>query len=263
MDFLNRPTTDFSAVRDGRTSMPLWLDIDLSSARSIAAGSSLVINIAGNSFYVDADTVNVGVATLHFQDTNLGNSSAPFVAAPGFVANVAFTQILIENAAQVGKRLRVFYGVDIDFRAGVNASVISGTVSVTNTRSAPVFIEGAGMNYGASYKSGSVMAANTPDTVFAPGANVNGAIIHRASFAAYNGSQPSLSCYIAKASAPATNLDGDVILSTDQVTGIGAATMNQGKLEQPIRIAAGKGLYYISGAGEVNYAHRSVLYTLL
>lgn len=134
MDFLNKPSTDFAAVRDGRNSLPLWLDIDLTSARSIAAGTALSINIAGNSFYIDQDTANVGNATVHFQDTNLGASSAPLFVSAGFIANVPFTQILIENNAQAGKRLRIFYGVDIDFQAGINASIaISGTVDIGAT----------------------------------------------------------------------------------------------------------------------------------
>lgn len=121
MDFLKKPKTDFAAVRDGRNSLPLWMDIDLTSARSISAGNALSINIAGNSFYIDQDTANVGNSTVHFQDTNLGNSSAPLFVSAGFIANVPFTQILIENTAQPAKRLRIFYGVDIDFQAGVNA----------------------------------------------------------------------------------------------------------------------------------------------
>lgn len=124
------PTTDFEQVRDNRCSMPLWMDIDLSTQRLISDSTAMSINIAGNSFYIDADTSIVGNATVHFQDTNLGNASAPIYVNAGFIANVPFTQILVENTAQSGKRLRIFYGVDIDFQAGVNASInITGTVS--------------------------------------------------------------------------------------------------------------------------------------
>lgn len=121
--FLKAPSDDFAAVRDGRKSMPLWLDVDLSLARSIAAGNAMVINIAGNSFYIDADTETVGDARVHFQDATLNNASAPIYVSAGSIMTVPFTQILIENDAQPGKRLRILYGVDIDFRAGVNASI--------------------------------------------------------------------------------------------------------------------------------------------
>lgn len=127
---LNAPSSDFAAVRDGRRSMPLWLDIDLSTARSIANGSAQVLNIAGNSLYSDQNLLQ-GVATIHFQDATLGNTSAPITVNPGFIAGVPFTQLLIENAAQPGYRLRVFYGVDIDFQPGTGGLVnVSGTVSV-------------------------------------------------------------------------------------------------------------------------------------
>lgn len=261
MDLLKKPTTDFAAVRDGRNSLPLWMDIDLTNARGIAAGSALSINIAGNSFYVDQDTTNVGNATVHFQDTNLGASSAPLFVSAGFIANVPFTQILIENTAQAGKRLRIFYGVDIDFQAGVNASItISGTI--TTSRTSPLSVDQIPSVYGASYKSVTAMAANTPDTVFTPAANANGAIIHRINgFSATGAAVWTQPTFIAKASAPATVIDGDIIAMMDSGVWTGAGASNL-KLEKPIFIPAGKGLYYIANAAET-LGQRSVLYTLL
>lgn len=255
--FLDKPSIDFGAVRDGRRSMPLWLDVDLTNAHSIASGSALSINIAGNSFYVDADTVNVGVATLHFQDTNLGNSSAPFVAAPGFVANVPFTQILVENAAQAGKRLRIFYGVDLDFRAGVNASVVSGTVNIGNIQANPGNVADNGLGYGGSYKTTTNMAANTPDTIIAPGANVNGAILVNGCFHMLG--NMGYNALIAKASAPANVLDGDVIDCSYTPSG---AVISSFRIQRPIRIAAGLGIYAINSVVETN-ALRSLIYKLL
>lgn len=128
-EFLKKPSTDFGAVRDGRQALPFYVDIDLTTARSIAAGTALKLDIAGNSFFTDADTSTGGNGIVHFQDTSLGISSAPFFVSPGFIANVGFTQLLIENTAQAGKKMRIFYGVDIDFQAGVNTSstVINST----------------------------------------------------------------------------------------------------------------------------------------
>lgn len=249
--FLDAPSTDFEKVRDGRGSMPLWIDIDLTTARSIAgtgANAALVINIAGNSFYVDQDTTNVGFATVHFQDTNLGASSAPLFVSPGFIASVPFTQILIENAAQGGKRLRIFYGVDIDFQAGVNASIaISGNVSVVE----PV--------YTGNFASTTVLAANAPQTILAPAANTNGAIVNLASIASFTGVLGYVAL-IAKASAPANVLDGDVLLINSPPTTIYYGIANQ--ISSKIRVPAGKGLYFISSALETTGA-RCCTYTLL
>jgi hypothetical protein len=251
MEFLLKPSSDFAAVRDGRTSMPLWMDIDLTTARSIAAGTAQVLNIAGNSFYVDADTTNVGTATLHFQDTNLGQSSAPFLAAPGFVANVAFTQILIENTAQAGKRLRIFYGVDIDFRAGVNASVISGSVTIANKDDLNA------SDYNGSYANNGVFAANTAIQVVAPATNTNGLIVLTADLVAIGGAA-SLSSLIAKAGAPANVADGDVLVIAHNL----ATNPQAGKLNRAVKVAAGKGLYFIANGASTN-SLMSALYKLL
>lgn len=130
MDLLKRPSTDFAAVRDGRQSMPLYIDVDLTTARSISGNNPLVLNISGNSFYSDQNILQ-GIATVHFQDTNLGNSSAPITVNPGFIAKVQYTQLLIENAAQPGYRLRLFYGVDVDFQPGTGGLVqVGGTVAI-------------------------------------------------------------------------------------------------------------------------------------
>lgn len=245
---LKQPSTDFNGVRDGRNSLPLYIDIDLSSARSINANTQLVIEIAANSFYADADTTNGGNATVHFQDTNLGASSAPFFVSPGFIANVGFTKLLIENTAQAGKRIRIFYGVDIDFQAGVNSSIsISGNVTVVE----PV--------YNGNYASVTPMAANTPSMVFSPAANVNGAIVNLATMNSFSG-VAGYASLLAKASAPASVVDGDVLLICAPPTTVYYGSPFQ--INSKVRIPAGKGLYFISSALETTGA-RSCTYTLL
>lgn len=245
---LKQPSTDFNGVRDGRNSLPLYIDIDLSSARSINANTQLVIEIAANSFYSDADTTTGGNATVHFQDTNLGSSSAPFFVSPGFIANVGFTKLLIENTAQAGKHLRIFYGVDIDFQAGVNSSIsISGNVTVVE----PV--------YNGNYASVTPMAANSPATVFTPAANVNGAIVNLATMNSFSGAS-GFASLLAKASVPVSVVDGDVLLICAPPTTVYYGSPFQ--INSKVRIPAGKGLYFISSALETTGA-RSCTYTLL
>lgn len=120
MNALRKPTSDFARVRDGRESIPLYIDVDLSVARS--GSSALQLSIAGNSFYIDANP-NDGVAQIQFQDTGFDNASPPIYCGPGAIFRVPFTQISVENAAQAGKKIRIIYGVDIDFIAGSIASV--------------------------------------------------------------------------------------------------------------------------------------------
>jgi hypothetical protein len=125
---------DFNQVRDGRRSPLFYADIDLSTARSIAAGTNEIITVAGDSFYSDLDPVNQGDAVVTFEDTNLTAHGAPVYVARGQIVSVPFTRLLIENAAQPGKRMRFFYGVGLDFRPGASSSVnVSGTVEVIDT----------------------------------------------------------------------------------------------------------------------------------
>ena len=105
------PSIDFNPVRDERRAKLFFVDVDLTTARNLAATTAEILNIAGNSFYVDQDPTNTGAAIVHFQDVTLSRASAPVYTGPGFIARVPFTQLLIENIAQPGKRLRIFYGI--------------------------------------------------------------------------------------------------------------------------------------------------------
>lgn len=120
--------------------------------------------------------------------------------------------------------------------------------------------------YGASYKSTTALAANTADTIFTAAANVNGAIIHSAQFADFNAGTATNGGggFLAKATAPATVLEGDSILGVDTFAVYSAAvTMGLGSLKNPVKIPAGKGLFFITGVAQSNTNSRSVLYTLL
>lgn len=120
--------------------------------------------------------------------------------------------------------------------------------------------QSSAIRFGSSYKSSSAIAANAPETVFAPGANVNGAYLWSASFAQITASGPQAG-YVAKTSAPASAIDGDVVCGIDSVA---SATNNLfcGRLSQPVFIPPGRGLYFISGVLET-WGYRAALFTLL
>ena len=258
---IRRPSIDFQDVRDGRRSTPFYVDVDLSTARTIAAGTQLVLPIAGNSFYcdpaIDASGNPIGgVAIVHFQDTTLNPQGTPFTVAPQFIANVPFTQVLIENPAQLGKRLRIVYGVDIDFRPGINAQVsITGNVSTVNFGNA----------YGVGYASTVALAANTPQNVLAAASNTNGVRVVAAAAEGGNVAPSQSECVlIAKASAPANIADGDVLMMTHtRIFNAGALTLYSGRREQPLIVASGKRLDFIGTIAETINNTRSCLYTIL
>ena len=127
---IRKPSTDFGAVRNQLQSRPFYIDVDLSTARSLAAGTQLVLPISGNFFYID-QRPSSGVAYVHFEDIAPGSTP---VAVP-------FTQISIENVAQAGLSIRIIYGTDVNFipsnAAGVSVlnsiSVVDGGQAVTDS----------------------------------------------------------------------------------------------------------------------------------
>jgi hypothetical protein len=231
---------DFDRARSQIATPFQYVDIALD-----VAAVNQVYNISGDFLYVDA--VSSGTATLELNN-QYNDAAAPFQISPGFGLNALFKQVKLSWTAQAGKRLRLMYSTG-DRVVPTNSTSINGTVSVTQS----------GFSYTNAYKSSTLMAANTPDTIFTPGANANGAIVWSAEFVAtITGSNQSIS-YLAKTSAPTTAIDGDVIcVATSQV---GAAFA--GKLNAPVQIAAGKGLYYISTGGESGVTLRGCLYSLL
>jgi hypothetical protein len=250
------PSTDFEAVRDDLAIPYLFDTIDLSTARSIAAGTSLTKSWKGNSFYIDQNA-DVGNATAIFHDPAvLSTTPGRIYVQPGFNAAVPFDQVTLENVAQPGKVLRVFYGVDIDFKPGnTNSVTIAGTINTQEQ----------GYAYAASYASNTAKLANTPDTVFAPGSNPNGAIVWEAMANMWGSTLHPNFAYLAKAgAAPASVIDGDPILIGVQTVLVSAGVnLASAQLNCPVKIAANKGLYYIASEGEGTPPHRSVLYTLL
>lgn len=159
--------------------------------------------------------------------------------------------------------------------ANIGSATVSGSVTISNAVAldAPTLaaLESVDLNaatrdllrfesYGSSYKSTTALAANTPDTVFTAAANTNGAILHYASALSYNASG-GVNAFIAKATAPTSIIDGDVIANPCMVQG-GVSVIN---MTRAIKIPAGKGLYFIYNLAEsgTSLENRSALYTLL
>lgn len=107
------------------------------------------------------------------------------------------------------------------------------------------------------------MAANTAVIVFSPAANVRGAIIWSAHHADNHGAGGAIATLVAKASAPATILDGEVIaMSENAATGTAPATNIS--MREPQRIAPGLGLYFLVNQASAGASTaRAVRYTLL
>lgn len=99
-----------------------------------------------------------------------------------------------------------------------------------------------------NFKSSGALAATTPETIFTPAANVNGAILLSAGFNIIGNATLTAPSVLAKASAPTTNIDGEVIFGATYSAINGTTYIDTGQLSQPQFIAAGLGLYYIQAS---------------
>ncbi len=112
-----------------------------------------------------------------------------------------------------------------------------------------------------TWSDSSTLVNNTPLTIFNAAANLNGAILWAAGSTDIASSNQRQT-FVAKATAPASVFDGDVIVMSDVCQAAVDNALNC-RLYNPQRIAAGLGLYFISSVNGVAGYGRHARYTLL
>lgn len=236
---------------------------------SIPVGSQETFPIEGRS--IRLLTANVPISFVS-EDGMLGftlaaGDEALFDEASFFRFRIFHTDaavqaivIAVGNGGRIGSA-KLNGTVSVSGALALDAPTLAAleSVSVQNT----VNIVNAGQSYGASYRSTNELAANTPETIFTAAANVNGAILHSAQFMSGHGTGNNELSFLAKATAPTTANDGDAILSEDSSSMLGAFVYKSGSLKNPIKIPAGKGLFFIATLLEAASSNRSALYTFL
>lgn len=217
-----------------------------------SAGDSL-LQIAGDFFYVDTDpTASNGVATMQLNSSQ-DAATAKFFIQAGFGISQTFKQVRITWAAQPGKKMRILYATG-------DRVVPANTASVQILNTVPM--QEQGYSYGASYKSTTNMAANTPDNVWSAASNVNGAVIWAGYGVTVNGAGANSYSLLCKATAPANITDGDVIASPNSGWAIAGTFCAFLSVLRAARISAGKRGDFIAQVAETN-GQRTLLYTLL
>lgn len=179
-----------------------------------------------------------------------------------------FAQVRITNGA-TAQSIRFYHGFG-DSGSNRFTGVVSGEVSLdAATLAALEFLQVRPEARTGFLTTGAAMVANTPETIFTPAANVNGAIILSASLVHYQsgGAVPG-PVLISKASAPASPTDGAVYMQPQAISLSGAAYVGAGNLPKEQHVPAGEGLYWISqdalGAAAVNLPNcRACRYRLL
>ena len=184
---LARPSNDFGAVRDGRTAPDFYVDIPLN------VQGELIIPVAGNSFYCDANPSD-GNVVVQFEDTNLDRTPTPFYVSPGFIARIPFTQIRVTWASQPGRKVRLIYGVDTEFQpGGVTQVSFAGEVTIRDVILPNVQTQG--------YNGASPVGFNVR-TFLAAGAAPNGVNLKSASVLAGSNTGTNIQCMMVAAPSP-------------------------------------------------------------
>ncbi len=130
---VSKPSPNMEAVRSALRPPFETVTVDLTAARSIAAGTAAVVPIQGTAYFIDKGS-DVGQATFHLNDQTAAPLNTINVFPGDANNNIPFTFILLENTAQPGKLLRIHFGTDIQFLPGLGGNItFTGGVSILQT----------------------------------------------------------------------------------------------------------------------------------
>lgn len=242
---MKSPSFDFDSLIDGIRCTPFIYELDLSTARDFAAGTAVQVKITGNCCLIDT-APDVGSARIVFegvQDFTAGQVRAPIYCRPGFVTRLPFANLYIANHAQPGKKLRIIYGVDIDFQE-LSPSRIDAVEQ--------------GFDYTNTFASASNLGVGGTQEMIAAAANLNGCILWHGSMTSGAAGNRYYS-WLAKATVPATQVDGDVYFSAVPNTFLNVTEV----FARPVFMRPGLGLWAYNSISAETTAFRTVLYTLL
>lgn len=231
--------------------------IEILSA-TFAAGESRIFALTGQYFEIIDATfpVDVTLSDVYGAQRGLMRSAE----ASFNLKNTNFGVIQITSAS--AQTIRFAYGTgEAGTRRAAGAVSIVGTVPVDliATDVDAIRRPEAGA---ANWNSLATVAALTPLAVFTAAANTNGAIVWAAEACDANPASITQS-FVAKATAPVSTVDGDVI-ALSKVDIFAASVFCSLKLATPQRIAAGLGLFFISNsAGSATHQARMARFTLL
>lgn len=216
------------------------------------AASNSVQQISGDFIYCDMSSTGV-LATLEFNN-QMADEAGGFQVGPGWFHRGPFTLAKMSWAAQPGKVVKLLYATGLEAYPGTAGFTINGTTLTAEQ----------GTQYGASFASNTNLGVAANEVIVAPASNTNGIMLLRASYWSANGTGTAFCVLLAKSSAPASIIDGDVLLGFDNAYLDGVARNGMGKLERVVRVPAGRGLYWRNGSANAETAAlRSAQYTLL
>lgn len=202
--------------------------------------------------FIFADRNSTGVATIKLN--NSSEDPMPFAAFDN-VEGVPIDRILVSHAAQAGLVLNLWYGYHGRFRANSNSlSSILSTVNVADVAMLP----------GTSFSSNAALVAGTPLNILAAVSNAAGLRVHDAGGMANNGTGITSIVVLAKATAPASVVDGDLIAVPTGGAALGAGNAySYCRMLKPRRVALGLRLDYMVGISDTGGQAKTANYDVL
>lgn len=219
--------------------------IDLTTAQTAKR-----FDYAGDFVYSDRNStgvINVGFNSLAMPAFPFGSNTA--------VNGFPYKEIYLSWDAQPGLFANVWYGYGANIiPPNQDISQILSTVNVSEL----------GTPYATAFSSATILAANTVQNVIAAGINVNGYRLVSAN-SVHRNATASGGAYLsmlAKATAPASTVDGDVLAMAENSYTLGVVSWGNLYLKRPMLVTSGKRLDWIASVAE-DSSQRGCNYSLL
>lgn len=230
------------------------------------AGESKLFAISGQYFELIDATNPVDVLLSEVNGAQRGVMRS--AEASFNLKDTDFATVQLYSAT--AQTIRFAYGTgEAGTRRAAGAVSIVGTVPVSGPltdaqlRATPVVVNGRPSAPTGNWVNQILVAANTAINVFTGASNVNGAIVWAAGANDQNAAGTPQS-FLAKATAPASIVDGDVIAMTkNQILSSAPMFYKELELVQPQFIPAGLGLWFISAFAGSAVGYRYARFQLL
>lgn len=224
-------------------------------------GQRLSIAGAGDFFRILGTTSPVDVE-FYFQGREIAERLEVEAGFAESFRTIEFDRVDITSPLAQTVQFETARGSEIRYDRG--AATISGSVDLNAATLAA--LEQINVRPEAAtgfYNTAGALAANTADTIFTAAANMNGAILLTASAYDQNSQYLSVFSFIAKASAPASNTDGQSLLDIVPKAHRTSDCSASGELNEAQFIPAGMGLYFIGNYATGVGHKRTARYKLL
>jgi hypothetical protein len=213
---------------------------------TIPANQSVIIPAQNNHFFILAATGNVGI---------WGDTFGQFdgLTQGQGMNNCPFNKLILSDQSGASNTVKLLIAP-----GEFTNQILQSLVSIQSSQILQLIRPEQSTGH---YQSNSAIVAATPIQIIAPAANINGAVILSANTFSSGTNLPGVTL-IAKATAPSTVIDGEVFMYANANMVSGTTYYEESQLPKEEFLAAGLGLYFISGANS-SFSNLSVRYKLL